>query len=374
VIQTLLANFTLATDQQKETWSDTITPEYIRESGLLPYMQTKGGIINVQNELNGSAGAVIHVPLIGKLRGAGVRGSAALTGNEDTMPSYSMRITTDVLRNAVSIPYTQQYKTEMDLANAAKDDLRGWLAEQLRNDCIVALRSVPIPGVGTGTNLEDNYVTYEAATTGQQNAWQTANADRVLYGSLNSNMTAGNHATSLATITTTPAANKISAKLVSLARKKAKATTNSTTFAIRPYKTKTGQEWYVMFVDSNGFRDAKFDQTIYAANKDARPREADIMDNPIFSGTNTLFYDGVIIVEIPELPTVATGIGYAHFCGVQAVNLGYSMKAKPVRGKEDDYEFLVKVGVMETRGQSKASVLLTQVGMVSVFFSSVDDA
>jgi hypothetical protein len=377
-----MTNFVLATPSQKQVWSNKVTTEYVRESGFLPYLSSKGdGIINVQNELNGSAGNLIHIPLIAKLRGAGVRGSATLTGNEDVMANYSMKIQTDVLRNAVSIPYTEQFKTEMDLVGAATTDLRSWLAEMLRTDIITALRSVPTAGSG-GTNPEDGSVAYETANSTQQNAWLVANADRVLYGARQANMTTGNHASSLAVISATN--DKVTGKMISLARKKARSTTNSSTFAIKPYKTKDGQEWYVLFLDSNGFRDAKFDPAIYNANKDARPRESEINDNPLFSG-DYLTFDGVIIKEIPELanPTgsslltagaTSSNVGYGMLCGVQAVNLGYSMKAKPVRGKEDDFEFLSKIGVMETRGQQKASVNLTQIGMLSMYYSSIDDA
>lgn len=371
-----MTDFVLATPNAKQVWSNKVTVEYVRESGFLPYMSSKGdGIINIQNELMGTAGNIIHVPLIAKLRGAGVRGGATLVGNEDVMANYSMAINTDVLRNAVSIKLSDSFKTEMDLIGAATSDLRGWLAETLRTDLITAFRAIPVPGT-TGTNPEDSWVAYESATAAQLNSFCTANADRVLFGSAKGNAT-GTMSTSLATIDNT--SDKVSAQMISLARKQARGTTKSSLFAIKPYKTKSGQEWYVLFLDSNAFRDAKFDPEIYAANKDARPREKDYEDNPLFTGGD-LIYDGVIIKEIPELPVIAgagaggIAVGTGLLCGVQAVNLGYSMKAKPTRRAETDYEMYSGVGVTEIRGQAPASIQGTKVGQLTMFHASVDDA
>ena len=378
-----MSNFVLADASKKQAWSEEVTRENVRASGFAPYMSSKGGIIQVKNELKGSAGNVIHVPALAKLRGGVVRGSTTLVGAEQAQANYSMRITTDVVRTATVIPYTEAFKTEMDLYNEGKRAVTNQLAEATRDDIITALRSVPV----TGTNGEDSAVTYETASAPNFLAWRAANADRILYGALNANYTT-THALALATIntdSTTLLNNKLTGKIVQLARKKARGTTNSSTFAITPYKTSNGSEWFVLFVDSNGYRDLKNDPAVYSANKDARPRETDIVENPIFSGTNVMFYDGVIIVEIPELGngrvdtngvTInnGTSVGYAQLCGVQAVNFGYSAMVRPVRRKEDDYEMLAGIGAMEVRGQAKASVALTQIGMVSVFHSSVDDA
>lgn len=371
-----MTSFSLNNDSKVQIWSTDVTRDYLRASGLMPYM-SKGGIIDVRNELGGKAGNRINIPVLSKLRGNVVRGSATLVGSEDVQNNYNMAVYTDYVRTAVVIPGTETYKTDIDLLNEGKLAVVNRLKEAYRDDIITTLRAVPIVGSGTGPNPTDSSTTYELASVEQQDAWLVANADRVLYGALNSNMTAGNHATSLGTINasgTTLTANKISAQTVSLARMKARLTTTSTTFAINPYQTKAGSEWYVMFVDANGYRDAKNDPTIYGANKDARPRETDILENPIFSGTNTLYYDGVIIVEMPELPTVETNVGYAHLCGLQAVLAGYNQKVTPAKRKEDDYGMINGYGAAEIRGQAKGSVKLTQVGMVSVFHSSVPNA
>lgn len=371
-----MTSFSLNNDSKLQVWSSDVTRDYLRASGLMPYI-SKGGIIDIRNELGGKAGYRINVPVMSKLRGNVVRGSTPLVGNEDVQNNYNMAIYTDYVRTAVVVPGTEIYKTDIDLLNEGKLACVNRLKEAYRDDIITALRAVPTAGSGTGSNPTDNSTTYELASAAQQNAWQVANADRVLYGALNSNMTAGNHATSLGTINASSAsltANKISAQTVSLARMKARLTTTSSTFSINPYQTKNGSEWYVMFTDANGYRDAKNDPVIYAANKDARPRETDILENPIFSGTNTLYYDGVIIVEMPELPTVATNVGYAHLCGLQAVLTGYNQKVKANKRAENDYGMINGYGVEEIRGQSKGSVNQTQVGMVSVFHSSVPNA
>jgi len=368
-----MVDFALAGDQAKQNWSNAITREYVRSSGFLPYMG-KGSIFNLQNELGSNAGAIVHVPALGKLRGAVVRGCNPLVGNEDAQASYSMRVETDIVRTAIAIKLCTSFRTEMDLYNEGKTAIKTRLAEALRDDLIVALQSIPIPGTSTGTNPEDFAVSYAASTATQKNNWLTANNDRVLFGNKKSYTTAGNVATSLATLNTNLATSKMSAQSLSLARKMARQTTNSGTFAIEPYRTSTGEEWYVLFVDSNGYRDLKFDPVIYSANLNARPRETDIKENPIFSGTNNFTYDGVIVVEIPELPVVATNIGLASLCGVQAVNVAWTMKARPDRRKEDDYGMVAGIAGTEIRGQQKATVNLVQVGMLSWFHPSQDDA
>jgi hypothetical protein len=371
-----MANLIKSSQQDVHVYSTEVLHEYIRRSSFEPYMSSKGGIINMKNELNGSAGSVINMPVISQLRGNVFRGDAVMVGNEDAQTIYNMRVYTDVVRTSETVKLTDKFKVQLDLAAEAKTAVTNRLAKALRTDIVTALQSVPVPGNGTGTLPADDYVAYGSASPAQQNAWLAANSDRVLYGALNSNNT-GVHATSIANIngdTTKLNANKLSGAVVSLARAKARKTETSNTFAINPYQTKNGSEWFVMFVDANGYRDLKKDQLVYAANKDARPRETDIEKNPIFSGTNVLYYDGVMIVECPELPTVATGVGYAHLCGVQAVNIGWSQKIKTSFRKEDDYEMTGGIGVTEIRGQAKGSVALTQVGMVSVFHTSQDDA
>ncbi len=366
-----MTDFVLATSAQQQEWAKNVTKEYIRESGLGPYIG-KLGIINVQTELGSNAGNIVHINAIGKLRGPGVRGGAPLVGFEDAMASYSMAVVTDILANAVVINMSDAFKTEMDLAAIVKDRLTGWLAETLRDDSIVALRSVPVLGVGTGTNLEDVYVPFESASTDQLNKFVHANKDRLMFGSKNSNLVDSDFATSLGNVEAT---DTLSAKMISTLKLKARNTTSSSTFALTPYKLKDGQEWFVLLVDSYGYRDAKNDPLIYNFNKDSRPREKAFEENPILNGSDVIFYDGVIIQHIPELTAHASlNVNQALLCGVQAANLAYSRKVRWTKRNEDNYQTKQGIGLDEIRGVALASVKGTMTGMARIFHASIPDA
>src|SRR6478752_3959946 len=127
----------LAEASVKQTWITKFLTEYVRESGFMPYMGTGvGSIIRIRNELKDAGGAYINIPLITRLKGRGVRGSEVLKGNEDDLGNLNDQIRIDWLRNAVKVPKSTSYKTDIDLFDAAKDQLRSWDAEVLRDDVI----------------------------------------------------------------------------------------------------------------------------------------------------------------------------------------------------------------------------------------------
>ena len=74
---------------------------------------------------------------------------------------------------------------------------------------------------------------------------------------------------------------------------------------IRPYKTRSGYEYYVAFAGLNVFRDLKID--LQVVNKDARSREGREIngapDNPLFQDGDQI-YDGVIVRLVPEISAV----------------------------------------------------------------------
>lgn len=362
-----MAATTLATASQVQKWDANFLAEYVRNSGFKPYMgRGTNSIIMAKYELS-SGGKTINIPLVAKLSGAGVTGSSALEGSEESLDNYSQSISIDWLRNGVLITKDQSHYTEMDLRRAARDQLANWAMSGLRDDIIAAMRSV-------------GGVAYGSATETQKDLWVDANVDRVLFGKAKSNLSTAapaggatyDHSGSLANIDSTN--DKLTAAAVSLMKRMAKNADPH----IRPTRVEdgSGREYFVLFAGSLPFRDLKEDSTIAQANREARERN--VSSNPIFQDGD-LIYDGVIIREIPEIP-VLSGVGAAgidvgpvFFCGAQAVGIAWGQEPKSTTDVRD-YGFYRGVAIEEARGVEKMVFNGVDHGMLTGFFSAVADA
>ena len=287
-----MAETTLATPSERQVWVTTYFQEYVRQSRFMPYMTNadlnKGGIILTKFQAEDEAHRTINIPFIGRLKSAGVTGSTVLDGVEESLTNYNCPITIDWRRNAIRLPKSTTFRTEINLWNAARDALQVWESEKIRDDIIKAL-------CGAVVDTNGAVVPWDAATSAQQNAWCAANADRILFGSLNSNYSA-TFATGVGNVATTA---KASVANMGLAKRIAKLADPH----IRPFRVAggDGREYFVAFHGSRTFRDLKADTTMVTANQSARAREATGMDkNPIFQDGD-LLYDGVIHREIPEI-------------------------------------------------------------------------
>jgi N4-gp56 family major capsid protein len=384
-----MAETLLASALDKQKWSSDYFAEYIRESGFLPYMGRKSTSVFVTKyELSSENGKTINIPLITKLSAAGVRGSGVLDGKEEQLGNYNCAVTLDWLRNAVKVPKSTQYKTEIDLLNAGRDMLKLWSADTLRTDMIkylagptVTTSSIP----ATDIVDTDGNVVVAGATAANYNTWSAANSDRILYGSAISNYSA-THATGLGAVDSTN--DKLTAATVSLAKRMAK----NASPAIRPFRLEDGREYYVLFAGARSFRDLKTDSTIVNANREARSREGNGMnDNPLFQDGD-LMYDGVIIRQIEEISTlittsstfVAAGASSIpvepnFLCGQQAMAIAWGQEPQPVADLTADYKFRPGVGIEELRGVAKmhfatgASSASKQHGVVTVYTSGTGD-
>jgi N4-gp56 family major capsid protein len=375
-----MAETILASASDKQIWINDYMREYVRASGLMPYMSTRqNAIIRVRNELQTTAGSAINVPLIGRLKGSGVTGAQVLEGNEEDLENLNDRVLVDWRRNAVIVPKSTSFRTEMDILGAAKDALVDWEAEKLRDTLLTELGSVIIPGAvdANGIPGTDTSISYAAASAAQRNAFLAANADRILFGSAIGNSSSLNWATSAANVDNT--ADKLTTGVVSLAKRMARTPSNNQR-KIRPYRTDGGAEYYVMFVPSLPFRDLKADTAMQQANRDARAREGNGMDrNPIFQDGD-LMWDGVIIREIPELP-LGAGVGassiqtaQSFLCGQSALCVAYGQQPTPKTDPDRDYGFRPGVAVETLVGQKKVSYGGVQYGVVSVITAAVGDA
>ena len=366
-----MAETTLATALEKQKWISDYFAEYVRESGFSGYMgKSSSSIIIAKMDLQEEAGKTINIPLITRLVGAGVTGSATLDGSEEALGNYNCAISVDWRRNGVRVPKSTSYKTEIDLLNAARDMLKMWEAGKLRDDIIKGLASV--------VTTADTTVNLDASAAADRNAFAAANQDRLLFGSALSNYSA-TFATALLNIDTT--ADKCSASMMSLAKRMAKLADPH----IRPYRSKVGQEFFVAFHGSRTFRDLKLDPVITQANREARPR--DVENNPIFQDGD-LIYDGVIHREVPEIDTVVStgtfnlnGQGAAacdvrpvFVCGQQAVGVAWGQQPTPRTDNLKDYQFRPGVAIEELLGVKKLAFNGKPQGIVTAYCAAAADS
>jgi N4-gp56 family major capsid protein len=346
-------------------WRKNYFRQYIRQSRFAPYMG-KGldNIIVTMHELEEQAGKTIIVPFIGNLTGTGVSGSQVLEGNEEDLGSGNMPVTIDWRRNAVIVPKSEQYKTDIDLLDAAKPELKNWEANMLRADIIRELGSVTVNDTAATT------VPYASATSGQLNTWLGLNTDRVLYGKDVANASSGVHATALANIDTTN--DKANYDWVLKMKRIAKAA------KITPYESDqdAGQEYYVLFVGSRAFRDLESDATIRDIDKSTRERGTG--SNPLFQGGD-LLVRGVIIREEPEIPVLA-GVGNAgsdvepaYMAGAGAVAIAWGQMPR-TKTRLADYDFRKGVGIEELLGVKKIHQNGVQRSIVTGFVSASADS
>jgi N4-gp56 family major capsid protein len=362
---------TLASASEKAVWLKNYFAEYVRESGFKPYMgRSSSSIIIAKYELQSESGKTINIPLILRLTGNGVTGSAVLDGAEEDLGNYNCALSVDWRRNAVRVPKSTSYRTEIDLFGAAKDMLKQWEAEKLRDDIIKAMLSV----VTTG----DTTVLLGDSTAANRNAYNAANSDRLLFGKLKSNYSA-TWATAVGNIDTTD--DRCTATAMSLMKRIAKSADPH----IRPFRSEDGREYFVAFHGGRTFRDLKADSTMSQVNREARPR--DVSANPLFQDGD-LIYDGIIHREIPEIDDIAgsgtydmDGIGNSSadvrpvfLCGQQAVGIAWGQEPMMKTDLTKDYSFRPGVAIEELVTVKKLAFNGKQHGMVTGFFAAAADS
>jgi hypothetical protein len=321
-------------------WDSKFFEEYVRANRFKRYMGAdENSIIQVNYDLSKKKGDAITFNLVGALDAtAGPNtGTTALVGAEKALPNEGHKLTVGVVRDAVVVNMEEEQASAFAVRDAGKVALKNLAMRYLRNDVIRALGSI-------------NGVAYASATAGQRNAWNAANVDRVLFGTSKANYNA-THATALATIA---AGQKLSRGVVSLLKRIAQTAKTANGEGIRPFSYGEDEETFVLFVGTEAYRDLKID--LEGVHKDALERAR---SNPLFTGTTSLYWDGVVIREIPEIP--ATGLVGAssarvapvYLCGAQALGVGWAQATKTTVRKEDDYGFQHGVGFYELRGVEK---------------------
>ena len=353
---------------------------YIRASGFDRFMgEGSDAVIRVFRENKTDGGKDIIVPLLGVIKNGGVSDSQVLEGNEVDLAQFVDKVTTRWRRNAVKVPKSSSYRSNMDILRLAGPSLRDWAARiVLKQGIIENLNGIVIPGaVGTdGYNAPDTVVSYTNATVAQRNAFLVNNADRVQFGALVSNGSSNVMATALATLDNTD--DKMSTAVLDTARARAAETADiaSTGPAINPYMTEDGEEWYVVFVNRRQMRDLRRDPTMFQANRDAMERGK---DNPLFRNGD-LLWNGMIIKEVADLPIIpgagAGGIDVAQatLVGQSALAVAWGQMPRLITDNDQDYQFRPAKAIEECIGIKKTSFQGVQYGAYNIYTAAIANA
>lgn len=354
-----MVDSTPASGNQVQRWSDSFFVEWLRSTQFSSHMGTsEESVIQVIENLMKESGDRITVSMVTRLTGAGVEGDDTLEGNEEDLDNYSHQITVNQVRNAVRVARMAQMRTNIDFMKAAKPALKGWLEELTRDKIIAALMS---PNV-------DGKTAYADCSEAQKDAWLVANADRILFGSAKAN-SGSDHSAALSNVDSTD--DKMSPGVISLAKRMAKLLT---TRKIRPLKVDGAGELLILYTQSYAFRDLKNDSNYTTYLRDAEMRGK---NNPLFQDGD-LYWDGVLIREIPEIPVIS-GVGASSIdvapnflCGAQTVGVAFAQRSK-FEVEERDYKNKRGVAVGEVRGIEKLMFNSVQ-NCVTIYTSGVADS
>jgi N4-gp56 family major capsid protein len=348
--------------------------EYVRMNPLKPLMgKTANDVIQVKEELTKEAGDRITFSLVTRLTGAGVTGDNTLEGNEEALGNYGHQVSVDQIRHGVVVGSFEKIKAKIDLLEAAKDMLRMWNMEKLRDLFIARLLSP----------VTDGLTTYSAATEAQKDAWCAANNpsvanQRILFGAAKGN-SSGDHSADLLKVDGT--ADDLHQDIVRLMKRLAQNCDPH----IRPALVKNsggvaGEKFYVL-AGSLPFRDLESNFETVQSNAGVRGNE-----NQIFSG-GVIRIGNVDVIEVPELDrtpanggvllenvgdSATTEVEPVFMCGAQALLLAWAQRMQ-VKTDEFDYQNKRGVAVAEIRGCEKTTFNSFQHGVVTGYVSAVGD-
>jgi hypothetical protein len=378
--------------------------DFLRANRLDPYMGEASTMPIVRLSDLESDGKQINVPLVNQLAGAGV-GAGTLRGKEEQIDSYGMPLWADWARNAVANNRASNKESSFNVRSTARTLLRNWAKRIVRDDLVDTLLSIPTASIQSGRFQEPgnrvNGIKWSAASSGNKNAWVTANYDRVVFGKAIANYST-TFATAVGNVDATD--DKMTAAIGSLMKQQAQATgvdpNNPGVYNGRPKITpwqqeESDQEWYLCLVGQRGMRDLKADPVMSQANRDARDREnSPEKTNPIFTGGG-LVYDGVIYLEIPEITQrlLLKGVGGSNIDVEPVFLLGQAALAyvtgqmpRPTQLEDGDYDFVTGLGIEAQYGVGKIAKAplaaggsatvgdLVDWGMVTGFVSGVANA
>jgi len=313
-----------------EQWDDEFFEEYVQDNKFAPFMGTnENAIIQVKEDLKAKKGNKVNFNLVNRLQNAMVTGSNVLEGNEERMDTRNDKVEVDKRRAGVRMSEMDEQASAIDLRMAGRSVLMTRTMEDTRDLIIDALGSVWYNG---------QVLNYAAASETAKDAWLAANADRVLFGASKANNSGNDHSASLANIDNT------ADKLLSPALKLMKRLALQANPKIKPIRIEKDKRFYVVVAGTRTFRDLSEDTTIKAAQRETVSVKH---NNPIWEGGD-LFYDGMIIKEVDDLPVYA-GVGAGaidvapvYLLGAQAIGMAW---AKRWRSRTKDFDYGDKYGI-----------------------------
>ncbi len=372
-----MASTTTSSDLVVKKFLANFFQEYIRRARFSRYTGTSNNNVITIKE----GRQQISVPLVTRLKGNGVTGNATLRGNGEAIGNFGLTLTPTYFRHAVEHTREELEKPNIDLMRASRSLLMEWAKELQRDDIIEALNAI-----FDGTT----YANYGTATAAAMDTWNTNNQDRILYGAAKSNLSAGDHTASLATVDTTN--DKLDTDIVSIAKRMAQQADAH----IRPIAQMEDDEKFVMFCDPFAFRDLRADAAIQQAQREGLMRGKE--SQPLFTGGD-LLWDNVIIREIPEIADFIDGsnsnglwgaqavgdgldnggngstrVGVCFLCGQQAVSYGLGQRPRLEVDRLFDYGFQPGVAIELKHDIDKSFFNNLQHGVVTVFVSAALDS
>lgn len=356
-----MANTTTSSGNVATRFDSEFFREYVRNQRFATFtgMEMTNPIV-IKEERGGKK---ISIPLLTKLSGNGVSGSATLRGNGEAIGNYSCLLTPTYKRHAVEFDKEELEKPEFDMRSAARPLLMDWAMESARDDMIQALCALD-----ETTNWADGDAT-------ARNAWSVANSDRILYGTAVANYS-GVVATDLAKIDSTN--DTLDKGIIGIAKRIAQTASP----AIRPWRPgPENYEQFVMFVGSRAYRDLHS-----SLNSDLQNAMERGKTNPIWQ-PGDLMIDNVLVREIPEITTLLTSsadfatagngsqpVEPCFLVGAQAIGWALSQRPRTIVDSDYDYQFQPGVAVEFKHDIRKLMYNGKQHGVVTVFVDGSADA
>lgn len=354
-----------------QQWDDKFFMESLSENRFAGEMGTsESSIIQVKEDLSKKKGDTVTFALVNRLKGAEVNEGGTLEGNEESLDSRSFPVKIRQRRNGVAVRDFEEQISAIGLRKAAKAVLKDWSMENTRDQVITALESV-------------DGRSYATATETQKDTWLSNNTDRILFGDAKGNRAGNDHSASLLAVTAGMTFGTAELKLM----KRMARAADPKIRPIRDTQAKNGKLYYVVYAETNLFRDFSNDAEIKDAQKNVSLKAE---NSRLFDGGD-LLWDGMIIKEVEDFNTISGAgaggidIGRAMLVGAQAV--AYAI-ARRWKSAEESFDYGDKKGcaIGEMGGFAKMQfgtgadpetddlVDPKDHGVLTAYFASVPDA
>jgi N4-gp56 family major capsid protein len=308
-------------------WSKKVSVEALKQTWVFKFMgKDDNSVIQIYDDLQGSPGDRIRVPLRRLLTGNGVQGDATLEGNEEKITYFNADVFINQLRHAVREggKFTRQL-VPFDIREHARLSLQDWWADRIDTWFFNQICG--------NTNQADTRYTGNQATV-------ASDSDHVLF--------AGGKGTD-ASISNTSTC-KFSLTLIDVAVEKAK----TLAVPIRPIMV-NGEQKYVMFLHHFQVTDMRLNTSTgqWLDIQKAAMQGGQVSNNPIYTGALGE-YNGVVLHASNRIPGFSAGTALvankgriAVLCGAQAAIMAFGRGNGPERYEwvEDYFDYENQFGV-----------------------------